>query len=244
MHHQCGIGWRCHPAGGKVDHRQALHPGALPHQFHIRLYLPGHLHQLQVVQALQASDLALNHPHVQDRLAHISRSRLALGPDHGGAFFDAPAGLAQIPGPTDEGDGELGLLDVKLVRRGKHLGLIDHIHSQSLQYLGLHKVAYPGLGHDWNADCPDDGLDNRRISHPGHATHLPDICRDGMKSHHRYGTGLLSYDRLLGSGDIHDHTALLHLCETAFEQFRTKSKIFKLHELPQMILSARLMRGK
>jgi len=133
---------------------------------------------------------------------------------------------------------------MKFVSRRQDLGLIHHIHAQCFQYLGLHKVAYPGLGHDWNADRSDDGLDNRRIGHPGHAAHLSDISGNGMQSHHRYGTGLLGYDRLLGSGDIHDHTALLHLCETAFEQFRTKSKIFKLHELPQIILSARLTRGK
>jgi hypothetical protein len=65
-----------------------------------------------------------------------------------------------------------------------------------------------------------------------------------MKSHYRHSTGLLSYDSLFWGGDIHDHTAFLHLSEAALEQLRSKSQIlkFQYHELP-LAFSALLLIG-
>jgi len=49
----------------------------------------------------------------------------------------------------------------------------------------------------------------------GHASHLSDVRRNGMQCHHSHSPGLLCDHRLLWSGDVHDDTTLLHLCETA-----------------------------
>jgi hypothetical protein len=96
----------------EVHNRKTLHSGAFHYQIVVGLNLSSHLHELQIVHSFQAPDLAHDHSHMQDGLAHIARPRLALSPDHGGAFRHTPQGLAQI---SLLWYGELGLLDVELV---------------------------------------------------------------------------------------------------------------------------------
>ena len=177
---------------------------------------------------------------MQHCLAHVPGSCFTLGPDHGRSFLDAPAGFTQVSSAADERNGEFSLFNVEFVRRSKHLRLVHHIHSQCFQNLGFHEVADPGLGHNGDGHSLDDRLYDQRVCHPGHATHLPDVRRHGMQSHYGHSTRFFSYYGLFRGGDVHYDAAFLHLCETAFEQFRTKSKIFQLHELPQTFLSAKL----
>ncbi len=95
-----------------------------------------------------------------------------------------------------------------LVRRGQHLTLIDHIHTERLQNLRLDKVSDPGLPHHRDGDRIDDLGDLLWIGHTGHAPGRPDVGRDSLKRHNSDGTGIFSEHCLLCIDDVHDDTAI------------------------------------
>ena len=71
-----------------------------------------------------------------DRVQDVARAGVALEPDHGGALADPAHGLAEVLGAAHEGNGEGALVDVvQLVRAGQHLGLVDAVGVQGLDYL-------------------------------------------------------------------------------------------------------------
>jgi hypothetical protein len=71
-------------------------------------------------------------------------------------------------------------------------------------------------------------LDNRRVGHSSDAPSGSNISWHSLQRHDRDCTGLLSYYRLLGVGDIHYHAALLHLGEPTLQALRTNSYLHNI----------------
>jgi hypothetical protein len=130
----------------------------------------------------------------------------------------APSVIAEVGGPADEGHGELPLVDVvRLVGRREHLGLVDVVHPDGLQDLGLGEVADPALGHDRDRDGGDDRVDHVRVAHPGHAALGADVGGDPFQRHDGHGARVLGDLGLLGRDDVHDHAALEHVGHAALD---------------------------
>ena len=127
-----------------------------------------------------------------DGLFDVPGARLALGPDHGGAFRDAAQGLAQVGGAAHERDRERPLVDVvDLVRRREHLALVDIVDTEGLQHLGLGEMTDARLGHDRDGDRVLDGLDEGGVAHASHAAVPADVGRYPLQGHHSDGPGVL-----------------------------------------------------
>ena len=148
----------------------------------------------------------------------VAGAGLALGADHGRALVDAAQGLAEVGGTADERNGEVPLVDVVgVVGRGQDLGLVDVVHAEGLQDLGLDEVADPGLGHDRDGDGVDDRIDHVRVAHPGHAALGADIGGNALQRHDGHGAGILGDAGLLDVDDVHDDAALEHLRHAALD---------------------------
>ena len=159
-----------------------------------------------------SADLA----HVHGGVGNITRSRLPLGTDHGGALVDPAERFAQVSGTADEGNGELPLVDVVgVVGRGQDLGLVNVVDAEGLQDLGLDEVSDAGLGHDGNGDGVDDAVDHVRIAHPGDTALRADVCRNPFQGHNGNGAGVFGNPCLFGGDDVHDDAALEHLSHAA-----------------------------
>ena len=141
---------------------------------------------------------------------------LTLGADHGRALSDAPQRLTQVGGSADERNGEGLLVDVVgVVGRGEDLGLIDVVHAEALEHLGLHEVADAGLGHDRDGDGLDDAGDEVGVAHAGNAALGSNVGGDSLEGHDGDGSRVLGDAGLLGRDDVHDDTALEHVRHAA-----------------------------
>ncbi len=90
---------------------------------------------------------------VLDRVDDVARSRLALRPDHRGAFADAAERLAEVPAAADERDLVVVLVDVVLlVGRRQDLALVDEVDLERLEDPRLGEVPDAALGHDRDGD--------------------------------------------------------------------------------------------
>jgi len=155
---------------------------------------------------------------VAHRLDDVAGAGLALGSDHGRALAEAPERLAQIGRAAHERDLELPLVDVVgLVGRRQHLGLVDVVHVERLEHLGLGEVADAGLRHHGDVDDLLDLPDLARIGHPRDPAVAADIGRHPLERHHGARAGVLGDAGLLGVGDVHDHAALEHFGEPALD---------------------------
>jgi hypothetical protein len=81
-------------------------------------------------------------------------------------------------------------------------------------------VADSGLGHDRDRHCLLDLLDLVRVGHARDPALGADIGRHSLERHHRAGARVLGDPGLLGVRDVHDHAALEHLGEPAFDAHR------------------------
>ena len=69
-------------------------------------------------------------------LDDVTRARLALGADHGGAFGDAAEGFAEVAAPAYEGDPIGVLFDVvDGVGGGEDFGLVDVVDTEGFEDL-------------------------------------------------------------------------------------------------------------
>ena len=159
-----------------------------------------------------------------DGLGNISGARLSLRSDHRSALGDAAQSLAQVRRPTHEGDAKGPLIDViGVVSRAKHFRLIDKVHLEGLEHLGLDEVADPGFGHDRDGDSLDDALDKVGVAHPCHATLSSDIGRDSFQGHNGTSSGILGDLRLLGGDDVHDDATLEHVGQSTLDSCRSSA---------------------
>ena len=153
-----------------------------------------------------------------DGLRDVTGAGLTLGADHGGALGDATQGLTQVGGAADEGDVKGPLVDmIGVVSRAEHLGLVNEVHLEGFQHLGLDEVADTSLGHDGDGDGVDDSLDEIGITHPGHSALGADVGRDTFQGHNGAGSGILGDPRLLGGDDVHDDAALEHVGQSTLD---------------------------
>ncbi len=147
-------------------------------------------------------------------LDDVAGTGLALGADHGRALGDAPQRFAQVGGTADEGHREGPLVDVVgLIRRSEHFALVDVVHLEGLEDLGLDEMPDTGLRHDRDADRGLDLDDLLGIGHAGHAAVSADVGRHTLEGHDRARARILGDLGLLGVGDVHDDPALEHLGE-------------------------------
>src|SRR5688572_27526242 len=97
--------------------------------------------QLVRAHGLELSDPLLHGTHVAHGLDDVAGSGLALGADHGRALADAPQRLPQVAAAAHERHLEVVLIDVVLlVGRREDLGLVDVVHLERLEDLGLGEV--------------------------------------------------------------------------------------------------------
>ena len=177
--------------------------------------------QLVLAHRLKRADRAEHGAHVRHGVDDVAGSRLALRPDHRGAFRDPPQRLAEVRRTADERHGERPLVHVVLdVGRREDLGLVDVVDLERLEDLRLGEVPDPALGHHRDRDGLLDLLDLLGIAHSRDSPVAPDVCGDALERHHRAGAGLLGDARLLGVDDVHDDAALEHLGEARLDPQR------------------------
>ena len=156
-------------------------------------------------------------------LDDVPGARLALRADHGRPLRDTPERLAQVRRPADEGDGEAPLVDVVLlVGRREDLGLVDEVHAQALEDLGLGEVPDARLGHDWDGDRRLDPLDQLGIAHARHPAVTPDVGGHPLEGHHGDGAGVLGHLGLLGVDHVHDDAAPQHVGKPPLDRERAR----------------------
>src|SRR3989442_9971243 len=213
--HQRGVGGRGDAAGGEIRHRQFARARHLPHQLERCAQLFRLVHQFVFAQGGEPADVADDRANVAHRLDHIARACFALGADHRRALGNPPQRLTQVARPADKGHTEIMLPDVVLLIRGcQHLAFVDEVHLQRLEHLRLSKMPDAHLGHHWNGDRLHDFADDPRRSHPRDAAFLADVGRHALERHHRAGSRLLGDARLLGRGEVPDHTAIYLLLQS------------------------------
>ena len=100
---------------------------------------------------------------------------------------------------------------VRLIGGGEHLGLVDVVHPDRLQHLGLGEMPDPALGHDGDGHRGDDPVDHVGVAHPGHAALSADVGGHALQGHHRDGAGILGDLGLIGRDNVHDDAALQHV---------------------------------
>ena len=179
--------------------------------------LGGHV-ELVLGQRGQATDLIADRAHVGHRVGDVPGSGLPLGTDHGRALGDAAQRLTQVGGSAHERNGEGLLVDVVgVVGRGEDLGLVDVVHAEALEDLGLHEVTDTGLGHDRDGDRLDDAGDEVGVAHAGDAALGSDVGGDALERHDGDGSSVLGDTGLLGRDDVHDDASLEHVRHAAFD---------------------------
>ena len=150
----------------------------------------------------------------------VTGPRFTLGTDHRRTLHDSAAGLTEVGAAAHEGNGEIVFGDVvERVRWCEHLALVDHIDSESLQHASFLIMPDPGLGHHWDAGGIDDTSDEVGMAHPSDPPVRSDIGGNPLKRHNRGRPSILGDMSLLGSDNVHDDATLLHLGESALEQF-------------------------
>ena len=174
--------------------------------------------ELVLGQGGEPGDLGADLAHVAGGVGDVAGAGLALGADHGRALVDAAQRLTEVGGTADEGDREVPLVDVVgVVGRGQDLGLVDVVHAEGLQDLGLDEVADAGLGHDGDGHGGDDLVDHVRVRHAGHAALGADVGGNALERHDGHGTGIFGDAGLLDVDDVHDDAALEHLGHAALD---------------------------
>lgn len=123
-------------ARSKVNDGQPLQPRGLLEEMERRLQVLRVGVQLFLAHDACLADLAHDSALVADCLDDVACAGLALSADEGGALGDTAQGLAEVACTADERHLERVLVDVVLlVSRRKHLGLVDVVDTDRLQYL-------------------------------------------------------------------------------------------------------------
>ena len=96
---------------------------------------------------------------MRGRVGDISGSGLALRTDHSRALVNTAQRLTEICRTTDEGNGEVPLVDmVAVVGGSQHLRLVDVVDAKGLQNLCLNEVTDASLCHDRNGDSINNAV--------------------------------------------------------------------------------------
>ncbi len=109
------------------------------------------------------------------------------------------------------------------------LGLVDVVHVERLEDLGLGEVADAGLGHDRDRDAGLDLLDHLGVAHARDAAVAADVRGHALERHDRHGAGVLGDLGLLGVDDVHDHPAAQHVGQAALDERRTHGGMWSTH---------------
>ena len=188
------------------------------HQLVRGLQLFGSLKEFVFAHADQPPNLALHQPHVAHCLHHIASARLTLRANHGGSFGYAPQCLAQIFCSANKGHVELGLVDVvDVVGRAQHFALVDVVNLDGLQYLCLSNMSDTALRHHGDAHRLLYATNHLGVTHPADSTCSTDVSRNPFQCHHGTCSRFFSDTCLFGSGHVHNHAALQHLCQLAVQ---------------------------
>ena len=106
---------------------------------------------------------------------------------------------------------------VGLIGGGEHFTLIDKIHFQRFQDLGLGEMPDTAFSHDRYGDRRLNLLYHAGVRHAGHPAIPADVGRNPFQRHNSHGPRLLRYSGLLHGGDVHNHTAFEHLSQADFD---------------------------
>ena len=151
-------------------------------------------------------------------LGNITGSGFTLRANHGRTLCDATKRLAEVRGATNKRNRELGLVDVvNIIRRRQHFRLVDVVDFESFEHLGFNKVTNSCFRHHGNLDLGLDRVDEVRVAHSSNSALCTDVGWDTLERHNSDRACVLGNSRLFSVDDIHDDTALEHLCETALD---------------------------
>mmetsp|Transcript_3309 Transcript_3309/g.5706 ORF Transcript_3309/g.5706 Transcript_3309/m.5706 type:complete len:251 (+) Transcript_3309:562-1314(+) len=218
LHHEGAVRWAGDPARGEVHHGELpvlVHP---LEELERALHVLGRHKQLVLLHGLDPADLRHERARVPHRFNDVACSRFALGAKHGRPLCDSAKSFAQVAAPAHERHRELVLVDVVvLVRHGEHLRLVDVVHLDGFQDLGLHVVADARLGHDGDGHRRLDGQDHLRVRHARHAAVGADVGGDALEGHDRAGPRFFRELGLLNVHHVHDHASLEGLRHAALD---------------------------
>ena len=157
-------------------------------------------------------------PHVLDGVDDVAGPCFALGANHGCPFGDTPQSLAQIARAADEWRGEGMLVNVMLFVGGRqHLGLVDVVDADFLQYLRFGEVADAALGHHRNGDRGHDLLDELGIGHARDAAFGANDGGHALQRHYRDRARLFGDLGLFHAHHVHDDAAFEHLGQAGLQ---------------------------
>ena len=221
LHHHGGVGGGGNAPGSEQNDGKGTGTGDLSNEIVGGLQLLCRDVEFIVEHGGQPTDFVEDSTHVRDGVRDVSGARLTFGAHHRSAFRDTTQGLTEVGGTAHEGDRELPLIDVVgIIGRGQHLRLINKVHPEGLQYLGLGKVSDAGLRHDRDRDGRLDTFDHVRVGHARDSTLRSDIGGHTFEGHDGDGAGVLSDARLIRGDDIHDDPALEHVGHAALDAGR------------------------
>ena len=104
---------------------------------------------------------------------------------------------------------------VYIICRRQDFTFIDIINFNGFQNLGFRKMANTALRHNRNRNRFLNPFNHGRITHTGHAASRTDIRWNSFQSHDGTGTCRFRNLCLFRSSNIHNNTALKHLCQLA-----------------------------
>ena len=208
--------------GAEERHRKFARERHLLNEGQWRLQILGQGEQFVGVGRLESAHLGQDRAQVSHGLDHIAGPGLTLGTDQARALADASQRLAQVRRAAHEGHGEGPLVDVVLlVGRRQHFGLVDVVHVERLEDLGLGEVTDAGLGHDRDGHHGLDPLDHLGVAHPRDAAVSADVGGNALEGHHRDGTRVFGDLGLFGVNDVHDDATAQHVGQSALDERRS-----------------------
>src|SRR5207245_8341324 len=136
---------------------------------------------------------------------YVASSGFALSTDHGGAFGDPTQGFAQIASAAHKRNFEGVLVDVVgFVGGREHLGFVDVIDAEFLEYLGFRKMADAALSHHGNGNRRHNFANLFRRCHTGHTAFGANLRRHGFEGHAGDCTASSGAGGLLVVAHVHD----------------------------------------
>ena len=102
---------------------------------------------------------------------------------------------------------------MRLVCRRQHFTLVDVIHTELLENLGLGEMADAALRHHRNGNGSHDFANLFRRSHTRNPAFGADLRGHALERHDGDSSGVLGDDRLLRIRHVHNYAAFEHFGE-------------------------------
>ena len=219
LHHQRGVGRGGDAAGAEQHDGQPALLGHVAHQLERRLEL---LRRAWAAPSRRATRSRRISPVIR-RMWRTASTTLPVPASPLERIIAAPSAIRRSASPRLVAPQTNGTLKACLSMwcassaGREHLGLVDVVHLERLEHLGLDEVADARLGHHGDGHGLLDLLDLGRVGHARHAAVGADVGGHALQRHHGGRARVLGDLRLLGGDHVHDHAALEHLGEAGLD---------------------------